>query len=57
LTPEFTSKTIKPGEEMTVKVNFTTMQQGRFTTFLKVRSNAYRQRMVILRVTADIEKE
>lgn len=57
LTPEFTAKTIKPGEEMTVKVNFTPMQQGRFTTFLKVRSNAYRQRMVILRVTADIEKE
>jgi hypothetical protein len=57
ITAEFTGKTIKPGEEMTVKINFRPMQEGRFTTFLKVRSNAYRQRMVILRVSAEIETE
>lgn len=54
---EFPGKAIKPHEEMSIKVNFTPMQEGHFTTFLKVRSNAYRQRMVILRITAEIEKK
>lgn len=54
---EFTDKTVKPGKEMPVNVIFRPMQQGRFTAFLKIRTNAYRQRLVILRVNAETEVE
>ena len=54
---EFTDKTVKPGEEMPVNIVFRPMQQGRFTSFLKIRTNAYRQRLVILRINAESEGE
>jgi hypothetical protein len=57
LTLEFTDKIVKPGKEMPINVILKPMQQGRFTSFLKIRTNAYRQRLVILRINADIEVE
>jgi hypothetical protein len=57
LTLEFTDKIVKPGKELPVNIVFRPMQQGRFTAFLKIRTNAYRQRLMILRVNAEIEVE
>ncbi len=57
LTLEFTDKIVKPGKEMPVNIVFRPMQQGRFTSFLKIRTNAYRQRLVILRINAEIDME
>lgn len=57
LTLEFTDKIVKPGKEMPVNIVFKPMQQGRFTSFLKIRTNAYRQRLMILRLNAEIEGE
>jgi hypothetical protein len=52
--PVFPNKVVKPGEEIEVKIFFTAMQPGRFATFLKIRSNAYKQRMVIVKVSAEV---
>jgi len=54
---EFMQKTVKPGKDMTVNIVFKPMQEGRFTTFIKIRTNAYRQRLVIIRVNAEVEEE
>ncbi len=55
--PEFTQKTVAPGKEMTVNIVFKPMQEGRFTTFVKIRTNAYRQRLLIIRINAEVEEE
>ena len=54
---EFPDKTVKPGDKLTVNIAFKPMQEGRFTSFLKIRTNAYRQRLMITRLSAEIEKE
>lgn len=54
--PIFANKVIKPDEEIDVKIVFKAMQSGRFATFLKIRSNAYRQRMVIVKVSAEVQE-
>ncbi len=55
--PEFENKIIKPGKKSEVKVTFKPMQKGRFTTFLKIRSNAIRQRLIIVRINAQVGKD
>lgn len=57
IVPGFTRKIARPGKEMNVNIVFKPMQEGRFTTFIKIRTNAYRQRLVILRVNAEVEEE
>ena len=57
IVPEFTQKTVKPGKVMTINIVFKPMQEGRFTTFIKIRTNAYRQRLIIVRINADVEEE
>lgn len=52
--PMFPAKVIKPGEELTVKIQLKPMQKGRFTTFLKIRTNALKQRTVITQVRAEV---
>ncbi len=54
---EFPAKTVKPGGKLTVNITFKPMQQGRFTAFLKIRTNAYRQRLMITRLSAEIEED
>lgn len=54
IVPEFNEKIIKPGEDTTVKITFKPMQKGRFSTFLKIKTNAHRQRLMIVRINADI---
>jgi len=53
--PVFKKKVLKPGEESEVKIVFVPMQIGRFATFVKLRSNAYKQRLVIIKVSAEIK--
>jgi hypothetical protein len=53
--PVFNKKVLKPEEEAEVEIVFTPMQVGRFATFMKIRSNAYRQRMVIVKISASIK--
>ena len=53
--PIFTKKSVKADEEISVKIVFNPMTKGRFATFMKIRSNAYRQRMVILKVNAEVK--
>jgi hypothetical protein len=55
--PEFTQKIVAPGKEMTVNIAFKPMQEGQFTTFVKIRTNAYRQRLVIIRINAEVEEK
>jgi Protein of unknown function (DUF1573) len=54
--PIFSKKAAKPNEEIEVKMVFNPMQAGRFATFMKIRSNAYRQRMQIVKVSASVKE-
>jgi len=54
--PVFTAKIIKPGDEAEIKIVFTPMQTGRFATFLKIRTNAFRQRLMIVKLSADVQE-
>jgi hypothetical protein len=53
--PIFKKKVLKPEEESEVRIVFTPMQVGRYATFIKLRSNAYRQRLVIIKVSAEVK--
>lgn len=54
--PVFPKKELGPDEEIEVKVVLTPMQTGRFAQFLKIRSNSYRQRMVIVKISAEVKE-
>jgi hypothetical protein len=56
LSMEFPDKIIRPGLQMPLDIVFKPMQEGTFTTFLKVRSNAYRQRLMIIRISAEVSR-
>jgi hypothetical protein len=60
LSPEvvmaFPAKEVRPGDTMTVDITFKPMQEGHYTAFLKIRTNAYRQRLMITRLNAEIQK-
>jgi glutathione peroxidase-family protein len=53
--PVFEKKSLDPNEETRVKIIFNPMETGRFATFVKIRSNAYRQRLVIVKVNAEVK--
>lgn len=55
VTVEFTKKLIKPKEETDVVVTLNAMDAGKFTSFIKIRTNAYRQYLTILKAEADIK--
>jgi len=48
----FPKKELTPGESMEIKIIFTPMQNGPFVQFLKLSSNAYKQRMFIVKISA-----
>ncbi len=55
LVPRFKDKVIKPGESVNLELTFTPMQKNRFASFIKLRTNAYRKRMSIIRLNANVE--
>ncbi len=54
VTVEFDKKLILPQEETEVTVHLNAMDVGNFSSFIKIRTNAYRQYLTILKVEADI---
>ena len=50
----FTKKVIKPGKECMLTVTFNPLQIGQFSTFLRVRTNAYKSPLLIIRLKTDI---
>ena len=57
LSPEFNKKVLAPDEEGEINIAFKPMQAGRFAAFMRIQTNAYRQRSVIIKVSADIKEE
>jgi hypothetical protein len=53
--PIFKQKVLKPGQDAQMELVFNPMVTGRFATFLKIRTNAYKQRMMIVKVSADVK--
>ncbi|MGE5341656.1 MAG: DUF1573 domain-containing protein [Candidatus Omnitrophota bacterium] len=49
----FPKKDLNPKEQVEIKVVFTPMQAGPFSQFIRITSNAYKQRMMVVKVTAD----
>jgi hypothetical protein len=50
---EFEKKIIKPDEISEINIILNPMQTGNFTTFLKIRTNAYRHRISIVRINVE----
>jgi hypothetical protein len=57
INPEFNKKVLAPDEEGEVNITFKPMQAGRFAAFLRIRTNAYKQRSVIIKISAEIKGE
>ena len=55
ISPEFNKKVLAPDEEGEVSIVFKPMQAGRFAAFMRIRTNAYKQRSVIIKINADIK--
>lgn len=55
ISTEFNKKVLAPDEEGEVNIVFRPMQVGRFAAFMRIRTNAYRQRSVIIKVNAEIK--
>jgi hypothetical protein len=55
ISPEFNKKVLAPDEEGEVSIAFKPMQTGRFAAFMRIRTNAYRQRSVIIKISAEIK--
>lgn len=53
--PEFDKKNVGPRGQGELTVRFKAMQAGRFTSFLKIRTNDLNQVMVIVRIAAEVE--
>ncbi len=50
----FTKKIIKPGESGLLTVTFSPFQIGQFSTFLRIRTNAFKSPLLIIRLKTDI---
>jgi len=53
----FDKKIIKSGETCLLTVTFHPLQEGQFSTFLRVRTNAFKSPLLIIRLKTDIKKE
>ena len=53
----FTKKIIKSGETGKLTVTFNPLQVGQFSTFLRVRTNAFKSPLLIIRLKTDIKEE
>ena len=52
----FTKKIIKPGKDCMLTVTFNPLQVGQFSTFLRVRTNAFKSPLLIIRLKTDIKE-
>jgi hypothetical protein len=56
ITTEFSHKIIKPQAEAALKIVLSPMEKGKFTSFIKIRTNAYRQYITIVKVEAEVSE-
>jgi len=54
ISPRFSGKSVGPGEALTVKLHLRGMSVGPFVTYLKIRSNAFRQSLAVVKVDATV---
>ncbi|HDP94402.1 MAG TPA: DUF1573 domain-containing protein [Candidatus Aminicenantes bacterium] len=54
VSPRFDGKSVGPGESLSVTLHLKGMAAGPFVTYLKIRSNAFRQSLAVVKVDADI---
>jgi hypothetical protein len=52
----FLDRMIRPGLEVPMEISFKPSQVGPYTGFLRFRTNAYRQRVMIVRISAEVTK-
>jgi len=57
IVPVFSQKEIPGDQETEIKVEFRPMKAGKFNSFLKIRTNAYRQRLLIVRIGANVSEK
>lgn len=53
--PEFDEISIKPKKEAELTVEFKPMKSGKFLKFLRCRTNSYKRRTLMVRVTAEVK--
>lgn len=53
--PEFSEISIKPKGEAVLVVVFKPMKRGRFLKFLRIRTNSYKKRMVLIKISAAVK--
>lgn len=56
ISTEFTHKIIRPQGEAKLKIELNPLEKGKFTSFLKIRTNAYRQYLTIVKVEAEVKE-
>ena len=56
ITMEFSKKILAPNEEAEITIGFRAMQAGRFSAFPRIRTNAIKQRALIIKVTAEVKE-
>ncbi len=55
ISPEFDKKLLAPREEGVITIHFKPMEAGRYAAFLRIMTNAYKQRSVIIKIEAEIK--
>ncbi|UCH95892.1 MAG: DUF1573 domain-containing protein [Candidatus Aminicenantes bacterium] len=55
ISPEFDKKIVAPNEKGEISIVFKPLDAGRFAHFLRIRTNAYKQRSMIIKVSAEIK--
>lgn len=53
--PEFDKKVVAPNEQGEISVVFKPLEAGRFANFVRIRTNSYKQRSIIIKVSAEIK--
>ncbi len=55
ISPEFSKKVLAPNEEGEIDIAFKPMEAGRFAAFMRIQTNSFKQRSVIIKVSAEIK--
>jgi len=53
--PEFEEIMIKPKETGDMVVRFRPMQPGKYLKFVRIRTNSYKKRLIMIKITADVK--
>jgi len=56
ISPEFNKKVLAPDEEGEITIAFKPMEAGRFAAFMRIQTNSYKQRSVIIKISAEVKE-